>query len=55
MPVILSDEAAEAWLSPKCNVENMLAAFGPYHGLDLEWFPVTKRVNSMRCLHEMLR
>ncbi|CAI5721073.1 unnamed protein product [Hyaloperonospora brassicae] len=47
MPVILSDEDADRWLS-RAKLEDLTSLLQPYQGDDLKWHPVDKKVGSTR-------
>jgi putative SOS response-associated peptidase YedK len=50
MPVLLTDEQAEAWLDENADPHKLLMQFGPYNGEDLVWHPVSKKVNTLSYL-----
>ena len=48
MPVILPNDAYNAWLDPDADREELGELMIPYPGADLETYPVSRFVNSPR-------
>ncbi|MFQ5779390.1 MAG: SOS response-associated peptidase [Nitrospiria bacterium] len=46
MPVILRDEFSDAWLDEKVGLQDMTGVFDPYPDHEMEYYPVSKAVNS---------
>jgi putative SOS response-associated peptidase YedK len=60
MPVLLSDEAATAWLAPSASVAELKSLMVAYEGEDLEMYEVSRYVNdpahdSAECIQRIER
>ena len=45
MPVILSREAEQSWLSPSCPVSELIALLRPYESIKMDCYTISPRIN----------